>query len=146
MRRKLAAKVNFGASSVTEYFFIDFGIQIDLGCYISVCYGAKWNSMKRKERITWTPSTTTSLSTTRLTSSSTRSAPAATSENPSSSHELSLNLEEGTVRDGNMGSEEGRLVGMIGKIQNLSSSVGFITRTLEGNCLYVIRYNSYQTV
>ena len=97
--------------------------------------------MKRKERITWTPSTTTSLSTTRLTSSSTRSAPAATSENPTSSHELSLNLEKGTVRDGNMGSEEGRLVGMIGKIQNLSSSVGFITRTLEGNCLYVISYD-----
>ena len=27
---------------------------------------------------------------------------------------------------------EGRLIGAVGKIQNLSSSVGFITRTLEG--------------
>ena len=99
--------------------------------------------MKRKERITWTPSTPTAASTTRLTSSSTRSAPAAVSENPSLSHDLNVplpvNLEDTTVRDGNMGGEEGRLVGMIGKIQNLSSSVGFITRTLEGNCLCVIQ-------
>ena len=28
--------------------------------------------------------------------------------------------------------EDGRLSGCVGKIQNLSSSVGFITRTLEG--------------
>lgn len=28
--------------------------------------------------------------------------------------------------------DDGRIVGGIGKIQNLSSSVGFITRTLEG--------------
>ena len=34
-------------------------------------------------------------------------------------------LEKGTLDDG-------RIVGGIGKIQNLSSSVGFITRTLEG--------------
>ena len=96
--------------------------------------------MKRKERITWTPSTPTAVSTTRLTSSSTRSAPPAVNENLTSSHDLHSNLEEGTsMHDSNMGSEEGRLVGMIGKIQNLSSSVGFITRTLEGNCLYVIR-------
>ena len=98
--------------------------------------------MKRKERITWTPSTPTAVSTTRLTSSSTRSAPPAVNENLTSSHDLHSNLpEEGTSMhdSSNMGSEEGRLVGMIGKIQNLSSSVGFITRTLEGNCLYVIR-------
>ena len=97
--------------------------------------------MKRKERITWTPSTPTAVSTTRLTSSSTRSAPPAVSENLTSSRDMNSNLEEGTgMHDSsNMGCEEGRLVGMIGKIQNLSSSVGFITRTLEGNCLYVIR-------
>jgi len=97
--------------------------------------------MKRKERITWTPSTPTAVSTTRLTSSSTRSAPPAVNENLTSSNDLHSNLEEGTsMHDSNMGSEEGRLVGMIGKIQNLSSSVGFITRTLEGNCLYVIQF------
>ena len=96
--------------------------------------------MKRKERITWTPSTPTAVSTTRLTSSSTRSAPPAVNENLTSSHDLHSNLEEGMHDSSNMGSEEGRLVGMIGKIQNLSSSVGFITRTLEGNCLYVIQF------
>ena len=92
--------------------------------------------MKRKERITWTPSTPTAASTTRLTSSSTRSAPAAVNETPSLLHDLNTGPEEYTgIHDGNMGVEDGRLVGIIGKIQNLSSSVGFITRTLEGNCL-----------